>query len=161
MPENWLLKFLSQAVERKLCTRYGCTTCGAMEFRRGLWRAAEASHSTETAVAEALANVEGGADSEDPFARALYLAVTEVCDAIGEADAARLLGDSWAGRMLGFIQKQDFAYEARRAGVDAEQRAAQERALLRKLERQKKHGERLQAKHVRESWPFPLAGGKP
>src|SRR5262249_32498723 len=37
---NWLQDCLVQAVEKNLCTQIGCTTCGALEFRRGLLKAA-------------------------------------------------------------------------------------------------------------------------
>ena len=33
---DWLQQFISAAVGRNLCTRIGCTTCGAHEFRAGL-----------------------------------------------------------------------------------------------------------------------------
>jgi len=157
MPENWLFEFLQRAVERDLCTKYLCTTCGAMEFRRGLWRAAEANHCTETDVAQALAHIEGEAHSEDPFARALYLAVTEVCDAIGEAAAARILAVSWAGRVLQSIRGQRVTSAISRKHVEAAQHAAQEAAKERKRQRQARHEGRLEKKRARESWPFPLA----
>ena len=35
--ENWLQKYVSDAVSRPLCTKIGCTTCGASEFRLGLY----------------------------------------------------------------------------------------------------------------------------
>jgi len=33
---EWLQQFISAALRRNLCTRIGCTTCGAREFRSGL-----------------------------------------------------------------------------------------------------------------------------
>jgi len=39
----WLGDYLADAIVRRLCARVGCTTCGAMEFRQGLYsRAARA-----------------------------------------------------------------------------------------------------------------------
>jgi hypothetical protein len=35
--ENWLQEYVSEAVSRPLCTMIGCTTCGAYEFRSGLY----------------------------------------------------------------------------------------------------------------------------
>ena len=37
---DWLQDYLKDAVDRKLCVKYGCTTCGAGEFREGLKRVA-------------------------------------------------------------------------------------------------------------------------
>lgn len=39
----WLGDYLDEAVARKLCVRVGCTTCGAMEFRHGLYTCAAAA----------------------------------------------------------------------------------------------------------------------
>ena len=33
---NWRHAYLVDAVTRNLCTRIGCTTCGALDFRRGV-----------------------------------------------------------------------------------------------------------------------------
>lgn len=36
MTTNWLHAYLIESVRRNLCTKIHCTTCGAMEFRRGM-----------------------------------------------------------------------------------------------------------------------------
>lgn len=33
---NWLQGYLVDAIQRNVCTKVGCTTCGAREFRTGL-----------------------------------------------------------------------------------------------------------------------------
>ena len=40
---TWLSGFLDEAAARNLCVRVGCTTCGAMEFRYGLYARAAAT----------------------------------------------------------------------------------------------------------------------
>lgn len=39
MSENWLQTYLVESVQRQLCTRIHCTTCGAREFRLGVLNA--------------------------------------------------------------------------------------------------------------------------
>src|SRR5664280_909109 len=36
MTQYWLDQYLNEAVGKKLCTKIHCTTCGAMEFRKGV-----------------------------------------------------------------------------------------------------------------------------
>jgi len=36
MKPNWIGNYLTESVSKKLCTSIGCTTCGALEFRKGV-----------------------------------------------------------------------------------------------------------------------------
>ncbi len=43
MTPDWLQSYLVSSVSRNLCTTIHCTTCGAMDFRRGVLQAAVGS----------------------------------------------------------------------------------------------------------------------
>jgi hypothetical protein len=49
MTSNWLEAYLLDAVSKKLCTKIHCTTCGALDFRRGVLGIAEGEKTRDLA----------------------------------------------------------------------------------------------------------------
>ena len=50
MPSNWLTDYLDLSVQRGDCTKIGCTTCGATDFRKGVWVAFAQARNLGTAL---------------------------------------------------------------------------------------------------------------
>ena len=178
---NWLHSYLIDSRERNLCTQVFCTTCGALEFRVGVYRAlatatpgleleaapdaptvmarfihpmygeptAEGKPAVGAHLARALADVQpnGGAEAKwmEPAARYLVL---EISRSIGEAEAARILGDSWGGGVLRRMREHDEARQnARRAKEEFESPASiQKRREDKKRLAQEWHQRRLAEK---------------
>jgi hypothetical protein len=94
MTPNWLETYLVEAVSRNVCIKIHCTTCGALEFRRGVLSAL--SMATGKPLRQHF-------DRESNFEIAKVLAEVEpACDAPGGPDDAVrcLLVDLWSGRPL-------------------------------------------------------------
>jgi hypothetical protein len=87
MNPEWLSQYLEEAARARLCTEFGCTTCGAMPFRRG--------------VLEALARAAGepvGSYRQRPVVEAIACALARLPSRHRHSEAvARILGDLWTG----------------------------------------------------------------
>lgn len=79
MPENWLHAYLLDSVQKKLCVKFGCTTCGANEFRDGLWHSADSDVRTQSGarrIADALAQIEPSNREEEGLQDAVRLVLS-------------------------------------------------------------------------------------
>ena len=162
MAENWLQSYLIDAVQRNLCTRIYCTTCGAMEFRQGVFHAlAKATnqqpsplHDPESTVGitRALADVRPGSTDASRLEGAARCLVFDICHTIGEAEAARILGESWGGNVLRRMQEHYRAEQAaRRVRYEYEgPEGARKRREEKKRIAQEKHQQRLALKKERD-----------
>lgn len=161
MTENWLHTYLRESVRGKLCTRIHCTTCGALEFRRGVLRALASAMGATPAtgmdpasavqVARALAELEPDASDATRLEEAARCLLFDLCRTIGEAEAGRLLGQSWGADVLRCMQEHHRAVLAARAAREAYEgpEAAQKRRDEKKRLAQERHQQRLLLKQER------------
>lgn len=167
MTANWLQLFLSEAVRKNLCTQIYCTTCGAMEFRRGVLAAlAEATdqrprqsfdRETVVEVARALAAVEPPVNESSKFEEAVRCILIDLWSGIPllDKDIERILSGSWCDDVLHRMQEH---YEAkmakRRAREEYEDPGnVQKRREEKKRLKQEQHQRRLAIKKERDrSW---------
>jgi hypothetical protein len=164
--ENWLQQYVSDAVSHRLCTRIGCTTCGAHEFRSGL-SARIAGSARSVGVIQLPSRAEGVEHLLDllsglrppKFAsfewdEALRLLIYDCWGRLGGDSALPHmqdpLGQSWAGHVLERMIAHESA--SRRASQEHEARSvkAQEERMRRKRERQLRHERRLLQKRERD-----------
>ena len=112
---NWLEIYLFDCTQRNICTKVGCTTCGAREFRDGLLAGAakqmrclhlqRLAPDSAVVIAQALAGL-GPPDGAplDKFESAVRLILTTIWTTLGAAIADQtiqpLLAGSWAGGLL-------------------------------------------------------------
>lgn len=162
MIENWLHSYLIDSVQRNLCTRIYCTTCGAMEFRQGVFHAlAKATnqqssplHDRESTVGitQALANVRPSSSDVGRLEAAARCLVFDICHAIGEVEAASILGDSWGGNVLRRMQEHHRAELAARRARDEYENSASARKRHEEKKRIAKeaHQQRLALKKERD-----------
>lgn len=161
MTANWLHAYLVDAVTRHLCTRIGCTTCGALDFRRGVLTAlasvtgqpAEKRFDEQRglAIAHALAGVEPDADDTGDMEAAVRCLLFDLWGATpmarGEIEA--LLDGTWAGAVLSRMQEHHTRKNAARRAqaemeaADARRREAQKpRTAQEQYERRERKQER-------------------
>ena len=164
--DRWLQAYLSEAIRQQLCTKIHCTTCGAMDFRRGLLVALTATEGRDIpagfdrvsalAIGRALANVHSIAADACKFEEAVRLILFEVWSTLGEMEAERelepaLLG-TWSGDVLARMKAHHKArQDARRVFAESQDpvRIEQRREEKRRL-RQQKHVERQALKMERD-----------
>ncbi len=133
-----------------------------MEFRQGVFHAlAKATnqqsstlHARESTVAitQALADVRPSRSDVGRLEAAARCLVFDICHAIGEVEAALILGDSWGGSVLRRMQEHHRAeLAARRARNEYENPAsAQKRHEEKKRIAQEAHQQRLALKKERD-----------
>jgi hypothetical protein len=112
---NWLGIYLFDCIQRNVCTKIGCTTCGAREFRDGLLAGAarqmqrlhlrRLAPDSASVIAQALAGIGPPDDAPvDSFESAVRLILTTIWATLGEPIANEtiepLLAGSWAGGLL-------------------------------------------------------------
>lgn len=145
MNRGWLHSYLVDATRRKLCTRIHCTTCGAMAFRQGVFRALakatdQGSPPTQgresvVRIAQALAAVRPSGSEVGQLELAARCLVFDICRALGETETENILGDSWGGDVLGRMQAHHRSVlAARRAREEYE---SPERTRARREERKR------------------------
>lgn len=157
MKSEWLQAFLVEADRKHLCTKTYCTTCGAMELRKGVLAGLDAKcdnpwtlrHNRESTLelADALAGVDclpGGAFD------ALRCLLCDMWSGIPILDneVERILGDSFAGMVLGMMKKHHAEREAARAEFSPEKVKARRDA--KRLIKQEQHSQRLARKQERD-----------
>jgi hypothetical protein len=167
---NWLQHFLDQSVHQNLCTNPGCTTCGARQFRDGLFAELEShtniSTSTNTTahafaeVARMLADVrpdDGTAPRvQAKFEEAVRLIFTDAWSILGEDAADRiatpLLGGCWTGDLLARMKLHHGKRlrNLRQQADNANPERVKERREAKRQLRQKQHVERLERKRARD-----------
>jgi hypothetical protein len=168
MDKNWLHQYLSDAVGRRLCAKIGCTTCGAYDFRNGVYRALERSRGATLPL------------DKSEAAREVVIALAQLTPEVHEwmqirfEDAVRcllydlwygrpahvdglevLLEESWAGSVLQSMKGHNArVMAARRARADYEspEAAGQRREEKRRIKREA-HLRRLERK-VERDWAW-------
>ena len=159
---DWLSHYITEAIARNLCTRPICTTCGAMEFRRGLWRVLSAAsgqpysdrltRESAIALARTLASMSPAADQHWKREEAVRLSLFDIWYTLGEENAERqlplLLQGSWTGEVLQRMQEHHRARKEARRRNDPDQ--VRLRREAEKRERQLRHAQRLEAKKERD-----------
>jgi hypothetical protein len=140
MNPEWLSEYLEEAARARLCTGFGCTTCGAMPFRRGVLEAlARAAgepvgsyrqRSVVEAIASALARLPSQHRHSDAVARILGDLWTGLPGL--DADLHRFLAGSAAGVQLRAMEAHYTSLPARQAAREKEEAMAQAAARLEK-----------------------------
>jgi len=170
MDDNWLHSHLVQVVRAGLCTKILCTTCGAVEFRRGLLDSlAKATGKTVPRVLDqefaadmlcALAKVRPDTSEErDGLAEPVQCILFDLWRGGVEVEPfmAAQLSDSWAGEVLARMKAHyDATLRARRALEEFNDPVnVQKRRNEAKLLRQQRHAIRLENKKERDRiWRF-------
>jgi len=163
--EEWLQRYLLDSIQRKLCTRIGCSTCAAMEFRTGLLQCAgairqEFPHALDdlraAVIVRALARVHPIPGKERETDEAVRLILFDLWTVFGERVTdgdmnARLLG-TWAGRVLSRMKEHYEADKQRRRAHDEANDPVliQQRRAEKKRQKQERHSERLMQKEERD-----------
>jgi hypothetical protein len=160
---DWLEHYLVEAVRKNLCTKIRCTTCGALEFRKGLLTAAakaigrdrfEAFDETSAPVIiRSLATVNAPpAHLQPQMEEAVHLVLFDLWSSLMLQRHEHLLTGAWAD---GVLERMKAHYQAEterhRAIAESEdpvlvqRRREEERSL-----KQQKHQERLTLKKDRD-----------
>lgn len=162
--EDWLEFFIVESLNRQLCTKIMCTTCGALEFRMGLMLslaqaagqplASEFDLARAGVLARGLARLKPPLDRSSNWEQAVRLMLFEVWRSVGSATADRkvepLLTGSWAGEVLaGMKTHERLRQEARQRHAETQGRQQRERAERLRL-KQENHAERLERKRERD-----------
>ncbi|HUU25096.1 MAG TPA: hypothetical protein VMW68_05970 [Methyloceanibacter sp.] len=160
---NWIAAFLEGAATANLCTRIHCTTCGAIDFRRGLIRKANDAQGTDVpawndslaeGTAEGLAHLP--ADLIQTHVEALRLVFFELWSNLGDAAFKRIVEarvrETPAGSVLQTMQEHYAQVElSRRAEAErCDPAISQKRRESRKAEKAAAHAARLAAKLERD-----------
>jgi hypothetical protein len=159
---NWLQEYLAEAVAKNLCTRISCTTCGALEFRRGLLKAAaRAIHGnsserldpgTASTILHALAHLQTPRQSQREMEEAVRMVLFDLWTSLMLHNNEHLLGESWAGDVLQRMKAHYEAVLARSKAIAESQDPVlvQQRRLEKRNVKQQKHEERLAQKKERD-----------
>ena len=165
MTDNWLQTYLIECIGKDdLCIEPFCTTCGALEFRRGVLGALEKvtgqrpngklDADRARSILLALKNVNPIAGKQSRIDDALYILLTDLRSVIGAGEMIRILGDAetWAGREFHDLRDSEKARnDAARARVEYFSPAnVQKRRDEKKRVRQEKHQQRLALKKERD-----------
>jgi hypothetical protein len=159
---NWLSEYLDGVVGRDLCTRIGCTTCGASDFRSGVWSAlarskgrAQPSTTSRTEIlemAKALAQVPPPRDPSGRVEEAARCLIFDLWSGIPFLDweLEGALAGSWAGGVLASMQRHHAARQAahRQSTIEEAQRAQQAEYMRRR--RGELHAERQAQRAARK-----------
>lgn len=162
MSGNWLRAYLDDAVQRKLCTQIYCTTCGALDFRRGVLDAlsraagkpARQQFERESAIeiAKALAAVTAAPDQAlalEPVVRCLLFDLWSGVP-LFDNETESLLDGTWAGGVLTRMKEHHRARVAARRAHEEFQHGAQGRRDGKRRLRQGRHQTRLALKQERD-----------
>lgn len=159
---GWLQTYLNESTERRLCTGINCTTCGALEFRRGLWDRlhtvtalpCQPTRVGALTIAEALVAVSPVMGSESEFERAVRLILFDVWVLLGSgAERGPLenqLGSSWAGEVLARMRAHSAKVQAERQARMAFEAGAEARREEKRRLKRERHAARLAKKAERD-----------
>lgn len=160
MTTHWLQAYLVESVQKNLCTKIYCTTCGAMDFRKGVVKAYARTTGVQPpdgmyrldalAIARALAEVSPIDPSDRKLIDAGRCLLFDICGTVGTTETAQILGDSWGGNVLRRMREHDAARQAaRRASAENETNARKQREE-KKILKQQQHAKRLALKKERD-----------
>ena len=173
MSDGWLQNYILDSINQNICTRAGCTTCGANQFRRGLLQAfAAGTEQIEPSflhrecalqIASALTSVKSGGDWK--FEEAIRCILIDLWSAAGgdtDGQLSHVLQGSWAGQVLDSMRHHSAEVEARRRALAEYQSpaAVQQRREEKKRLKQQRHEERLALKKERDRIWFEKQGSK-
>lgn len=164
--EDWLQTYLLESVRKNLCTQIFCTTCGAMDFRRGLLIALaratdqqpvpQIDHESALAIAAALARVRAAEGEQRKLEDAVQLVLFEIWNTVGEVAVERqldpILQGTWAGSVLARMKEHHKERKAARYAFAENQdpvRVQQRREEKQRL-KQERHTARLAMKIERD-----------
>jgi hypothetical protein len=161
---KWLEEYLVEAIGKKLCTKIHCTTCGAMEFRKGVLSALSVAtakplrqhfdRGSNIEIARALAEVRPNGDASSDLKAAVECLLVDLWSGMPllDNDIEVLLDGTWPGELLRTMKEHHEAREAeRRAREEFQDRAnVQKRREEKKRLNQEKHEERLTLKKERD-----------
>jgi hypothetical protein len=153
---------VEEAIKRGLCTQIHCTTCGAKEFRQGLWAAIGGKSKGDLGPmlgnATALAGLMIGLKKKDDYTyeheKAVRLMLFEIWPHLGnegrESELESMLRGTWAGESLARMKAHWSARrEAQRAHAEREANAPRRREE-KKRQKAGQHASRLAAKVERD-----------
>lgn len=162
MKANWLDLYLVDAVQRRLCTQIYCTTCGALEFRRGVLEAlgratgqrARQHFERESVIeiAKALALVTPATNQALALEPAVRCLLFDLWSGVSLLDneIESLLDGTWAGGVLARMKEHHRARMAARRAHEEFQQGAQGRREEKIRLRQQQHQARLALKKERD-----------
>jgi hypothetical protein len=140
MNPEWLSEYLQEAARARLCTAFGCTTCGAWPFRSGVLEAlARASGEPvasyrDPSVVEAIACALARLPSHHHHSGAVARILGDLWTGLPGLDAAlhRFVAGSAAGVQLRAMEAHYTSLPARRAAREKEEAMARTAARLEK-----------------------------
>jgi hypothetical protein len=122
----WLKTYLEDAVRRDLCTKLGCTTCGAIDFRRGLLRAYGSATGypdveffdpvNALGMIGALAALDPPTDLDWKITAAVRCILFDVWSVLGPATVRSVLATTWAGTILRSMEEHHRRVQAAHRG---------------------------------------------
>ena len=160
--DHWLQTYLHESARRKLCTRIRCTTCAALDFRRGLLRAyGNVSGYSEVeffdafnavGILRALATVKRPDDFSESIAAAVRCILYDLWLVLPVPTVHSMLAGSWSGDVLKDMEKHNSERRAaQRAREEFEDPVrVQQRRDEKKRLKQKRHQQRLALKVERD-----------
>ena len=158
---EWLELYLIEAVDKDLCTSWGCTTCGAAAFRTGLrWRSAVGTgqappplnreRAIELAAAMAMVHpVHSNHWKLESVARFVILEIWSALDH-NEKELESIFAGSWAGTILESMQKHDTARWAAQSARQEYESLAPVRHEEKRREKEEQNRRRLAEKRERD-----------
>jgi hypothetical protein len=164
MAANWLQTYLRAVVKKDLCTKIRCTTCGALEFRRGVFDALAIATDREIQppydrgsvleVVRAIADIDRPQDSSRKVEDAVRCLLAEFWTGVPFVDneTVEMLGESWPGQIMREMRAHHEAVQENRRR-EAEYNSPeniQKRRDEKKRIRQEQHQERLKLKVERD-----------
>jgi hypothetical protein len=170
---GWLQGFIEQAINQKMCVQIHCTTCGAREFRRGLWSAIGGNSRGDLGPmfgnAKALAQLMVDLEKKDGYAyehdKVVRLLLFEIWPVLGreqgEGELEPMLRGTWAGEVLARMKAHWAARREAQRAYSERQANAPGRRQEKKRQLAEQHAARLAAKVERDRlWREKQKGGE-
>lgn len=158
---SWLQNYILEAVQKQLCMSPSCSTCGGMEFRRGLIQGLEKAtgrtgwtwldNRTAAELARTLALLRPVAEGSQMYDEAARFILTHISRSMG-SELDHILAGSWAETVLDNM-KDHFRWEMQAWYARRERESPEAVRALREEKRrlrQEKHDERLELKKERD-----------
>ncbi len=162
MTTNWLQAYLIEATRKNLCTQIYCTTCGAMEFRRGVLHALASAtgqpprqhfdRESSIEIARALSRVTPDDNALVSLEKAVRCLLFDLWSGIPvlDKDLEVLLAGSWAGDVLRRMKEHhEVRQAARREAAELQANAPKRREEQQRF-KQEQHEKQLAIKKERD-----------
>lgn len=150
-PIYWLSPVIEDAIVRNLCTRIGCSTCGATEFRNNVYRAAqtmtgismlESPATFARTLAQGLASLMPSDELAYSFDEPTRLLLCVVSRHMPLDGLESMLMGTWAGNVLHRMESHSAALTRERKEAKDPVLIEARRAAKRRM-KQEEHAERL------------------